>query len=159
MGGGTSPPQPDSGGGNAGDNDFIKDDKPNDMEQDSDEEEPEDPSNRQWYEVYKPKTEGGKAIAKMFRTFCQLVIANAHDIVFYFGIYSESKLADFQKMHWKVTFAQLQKRHICADGTKRAMVLFPLQQDCIQCTTCDSRNKQELGGLGISTKGPDCLHG
>ena len=47
-----------------------------------------------------PRTEGGKAMAKMLRKFCLLTKANANAIVVYFDVYSENKLAKFQEAHW-----------------------------------------------------------
>ena len=72
-------------------------------------------------------------MGKMPRNFCQLPKANAHAIVVYFCVYGENKLAHFQEMHWKDTFAQWQKRHMYPDGTERALVLSPPQQDHILC--------------------------
>lgn len=86
------------------------------MEEDPEEEEPEDPSEGQAGWTYKAKTEGGKAMAKMLRKFCQLTKANANAIVVYFSIYGENRLAKFQESHWKDTFTQWQKRHTCPDG-------------------------------------------
>ena len=79
------------------------------MDVDPDEEELEDPSDRQARRTYKARTEGGKAMVKMLRNFCQLTKTNAHAIVVYFGIYSENMLTKFQESHWKDTFIQWQK--------------------------------------------------
>ena len=79
-----------------------------------------------------PRTEGGKAMAKMLWKFCRLTKADANAIIVYFRVYSENRLAEFQEAHWKDTFTQWQKRHTCPDGTERAMVLLLPQQDRIQ---------------------------
>jgi hypothetical protein len=85
--------------------------------------------------IYKAQTPNGKAMVKMFRRFCDLTDRDASAIVVYFGVYSESRLAEFLHDHWKDTFTQWQKRHPNQDGTERAMVLSPLQQDHIKCAT------------------------
>ena len=43
-------------------------------------------------------------MAKIMRTFWQILKANAYAIVVYYSIYGKSKLANFQEMHWKDTF-------------------------------------------------------
>ena len=57
-------------------------------------------------------------MAKMLRNFCQILKANAHAIVVYFGIYGENKLANFQETHRKDTFTQWQNCHKCPDGSE-----------------------------------------
>ena len=115
------------------------------MDEDPEEDEQEDPSDGQAGRTYTPRTEGGKAMAKMLRKFCRLTKADANAIVVYFGVYSENRLAEFQEAHWKDTFAQWQKRHTCPDGTERAMVLSPPQQDRIRCAAWACRHKRRLG--------------
>jgi len=93
------PPPPDGGSGRGGgsslDNDSDGDDDADDMEED-----PEDPSDRQAGRTYMPRTEGGKAMAKMLRKFCRLTKADKMAFVIYFGVYSENRLAEFQEAHW-----------------------------------------------------------
>jgi hypothetical protein len=72
-------------------------------------------------------------MAKMFRHFCDLARQDANAIVVYFGVYSIACLDAFLQDHWKDTFAQWQKRHLNQDGTERARVLSPPQQDRIHC--------------------------
>lgn len=115
------------------------------MEVDPEEEEPEDLSEGQAGRTYKARTEGGKAMAKMLKNFCRLTEADAHAIIVFFGMYCEKRLAKFQESHWKDTFAQWQKQHMCPDGTERAMVLSPLQQDRIRCAAWACRHKRRLG--------------
>ena len=103
------------------------DSKPEDTEEDDNKDPAVDPTTGQHGKEYYPRTENGKAMAKMFVRFCQILHANARA----FGISSLAKLADFQESHWKDTFTQLQKRHPCPNGTERAMVLSPPQQDGI----------------------------
>ena len=86
------------------------------MDVDPNEEEPEDLSNRQAGKTYRARPEGGKAMTKMLRRFCQLMKAEAHVIVVYFVVYGENRLAKFQESHWKDTFAQWQKWHVCPDS-------------------------------------------
>jgi hypothetical protein len=69
----------------------------------------------------------------MFHQFCDLPKKDVNAIVIYFGVYTVKRLAAFQQDHWKDTFVQVQKRHPNRDGTERAMVLLPRQQDCIRC--------------------------
>jgi hypothetical protein len=69
----------------------------------------------------------------VFSRFCDLTEQDANAIVVYFGIYSIARLGAFHKDHWKDTFAQWQKRLPNGDGTERAMVLPPPQQDRIRC--------------------------
>ena len=69
------------------------------MDEDEDEEPKEDPSTGQQGKEYHPKTNNGKAMAKMFVSFCQLSRANARAIVVFFGVSSSNKLADFQEAH------------------------------------------------------------
>jgi hypothetical protein len=72
-------------------------------------------------------------MAKMFRRFCDLPAKDAGAIVVYFGVSNVERLAAFKQDHWKDTFAQWQKRHPNRDGSERAMVLSPPQQDRIRC--------------------------
>jgi hypothetical protein len=72
---------------------------------------PEDPDNVGTGQFYKPQTPHGKAMAKMFRHFCNLAEQDANAIVVYFGFYSVACLAAFHQHHWKDTFAQWQKCH------------------------------------------------
>jgi hypothetical protein len=62
-------------------------------------------------QFYKPQTLHGKAMAKMFRHFCDLTKHDANAFVVYFGIYSVAYLRAFHQDHRKDTFAQWQKRH------------------------------------------------
>jgi hypothetical protein len=69
----------------------------------------------------------------MFRRLCNLAKRDANTIVVYFGVGSVKRFAAFQQDHWKDTFSQWQKCHPNRDGTERAMVLSPPQQDRIHC--------------------------
>jgi hypothetical protein len=62
----------------------------------------------------------------------------------YFGVYSEGRLAEFLHDHWKDTFTQWQKRHPNRDGTERAMVLSPPQQDRIKCAAWACRHRRRV---------------
>lgn len=104
------------------------------------EEEAEDPDNAGKGKFYKPQTPRGKAMAKMFRRFCDLPKRDANAIVVYFGVYSAVRLAAFHQDHWKDTFTQWQKRHPNRDGSERAMVLPPPQQDRIRCAAWACRH-------------------
>ena len=136
--GGPPPPDGGSGGGGGGgggsscsDSDSDGDDDADGMDEDPKEEEQEDLSDGQAGKTYMPRTEGGKAMAKMQRKFCPLTKADTNAIVVYFGVYSENRLAEFQEAHWKDTFTQWQKRHTCPDSTKWVMALLLPQQDHI----------------------------
>ena len=98
------PPLPDGsggsgggggGGGSSSDSDSDEDDDAKEMDEDPEEEEQEDPSDGQAGRTYTPRTEGGKAMAKMLRKFCRLTKADANAIVVYFGVYSKNRLAKF----------------------------------------------------------------
>jgi len=80
-----------------------------------------------------PQTPNGKAMAKMFRLFCNLAEQDANAIVVYYDVYSVACLAAFHQDHWKDTFSQWQKHHLNQDHSERAMILPPPQQDCIHC--------------------------
>ena len=99
----------------------------------AEDEQPEDPDSDGTGKFYKPQTPHGKAMVKMFRCFCDLAKRDASAIVVYFGIYSVARLSAFNQDHWKDTFAQWQKCHPNQDGTERAMVLPPPQQDRTHC--------------------------
>ena len=133
------------GGGGGGEDPDASESESESDEMDEDEEPEEDPSTGQHGKEYRPKTDTGKAMAKMFVRFCQLSRANARAIVVFFGVSSSNKLADFLEEHWKDTFAQWQKRHPCPDGTERAMVLSPPQQDRIRCAAWACRHLRRLG--------------
>jgi hypothetical protein len=90
--------------------------------EEADGDQPEDTDNAGTGKFYKPQTPNGKAMAKMFRRFCDLAERDANAIVVYFGVYSEGHLADFLHTHWKDTFTQGQKRHPNQDGTEQVMV-------------------------------------
>ena len=121
-------PLPAGGGGGGGGNSSSSDSNSNGdddadgMDEDHEEDEQEDPSDGQVGKTYTPRTEGGKAVAKMLRRFCRLAKADANAIIVYFGVYSENRPVEFQEAHWKDTFAQWKKWHTCPDGTERAMV-------------------------------------
>ena len=132
----TQGPAAPPGGGDDDDppSDEEKEESSSDSEMDEDDKgEPEDPDNAGTGKFYSPQTSRGKNMAKMFRRFCDLPKRDANAIVVYFGVYSAARLAAFQQDHWKDTFAQWQKRHPNRDGTERAMVLPPPQQDRIRC--------------------------
>jgi len=127
-GGDGDPPQ---GGGDDGED---EDDEFSDSKmEDAKEEDHEDLDNAGMAKFYKPHTPHGKAMAKMFRRFCDLPKRDANAIVVYFGVYSVARLAAFQEDHWKDTFAQWQKCHPNRDSTEQVMVLPLPQQDCICC--------------------------
>ncbi|KAL3786440.1 hypothetical protein HJC23_011021 [Cyclotella cryptica] len=123
---GNGPPPPPAGGpgqppgGGNGDPPSESDD---DMEEDDEDDLTEDPEQARTGKFYVPQTPNGKAMAMMFRRFCDLAKWDANAIVVYFGIYSAPCLAAFQEDHWKDTFAQWQKRHPNRDGTERAMAI------------------------------------
>ena len=127
-GGGDEDP-PDDGDGDASDGSSSA----SEMEEDDEADQPEDPERAGTGKYYKPQTPNGKAMAKMFHRFCDLAKRDANAIVVYFGVYSVARLAAFQEDHWKDTFTQWQKRHPNRDGTERAIVLPPPQQDRIRC--------------------------
>ena len=78
----------------------------------------------------------------MFCRFCDLAKLDANAIVVYIGIYSVTCLGAFHQDHWKDTFAQWQKCH--PNGTERAMVLPPPQQDRIRCAAWACRHYLRL---------------
>ena len=117
-----------------------KEESSSDSEMEDAENEAEDPDNAGTGKFYRPQTPRGKNMAKMFRHFCDLPKRDANAIVVYFGVYSVARLAAFQQDHWKDTFAQWQKRHPNQDGTERAMVLPPPQQDRIRCAVWACRH-------------------
>ena len=130
-------PNPPPGGGDDGDsssdeNDEEEEEEDSEME-DADTEPVEDPENAGTLKYYTPQTPNGKIMAKMFRRFCDLPMKDANAIVVYFGVCTVKRLAAFKQDHWKDTFTQWQKRHPNRDGTERAMVLSPPQQDRIRC--------------------------
>jgi hypothetical protein len=140
-------PNPPLGGGDdgdpPGDNDNENDDDEEDADDDEEDEDSEmedadaepveDPENAGTLKYYTPQTPNGKIMAKMFRRFCDLPKKDAHAIVVYFGVCTVKRLAAFQQDHWKDTFVQWKKRHPNRDGSERAMVLLPPQQDRIRC--------------------------
>ena len=133
-------PNPPPGGGDGGDSSGDDDNGAGEGEEDEDSEmededgEPiEDPEDAGTLKYYTPQTPNGKIMAKMFRRFCDLPKKDANAIVVYFGVCTVKRLAAFQQDHWKDTFIQWQKRHPNRDGTERAMVLSPPQQDRIRC--------------------------
>jgi hypothetical protein len=81
-------------------------------------------------------------MAKMFTHFYILLQRDANAIVVYFGVSSQSKLADFQHKHWNDTFTHWQKCHLNRDGTEHAMVLSPPLQDRITCAAWACRHAQ-----------------
>ena len=91
------------GGGDGGDDPNDLDSEPKDMDEGNEEDPNEDPTTRQQGKEYLPRTETGKAMAKMFVSFCQLSHANTRAIVFYNGVSGLKKLAGFQESHWKDT--------------------------------------------------------
>jgi hypothetical protein len=139
-------PNPPPGGGDDGDssgdeNEDEEEEEEEEEEVDDDDSEMEDagavlvedPENAGTRKYYTPQTPSGKIMARMFRRFCDLPKKDAHAIVVYFGVCSVKRLAAFQQDHWKDTFVQWQKRHPNRDGSERAMVLSPPQQDRIRC--------------------------
>jgi hypothetical protein len=106
-----------SGGKYDGDEDPDEEDEDSEME-DADEDPVEDPENVGTGKYYEPQTPNGKAMAKMFRWFCNLPAKDANTIVVYFGVYSVELLAAFQQDHWKDTFTQWQKQYLNRDGSE-----------------------------------------
>ena len=90
------------------DGDLPQDDNGNEEEEDrssdsemgeADEDQPENSDNAGAGKFYKPQTPREKAMAKMFRRFCDLTKQDANAIVVYFGVYSVAHLAVFQQHH------------------------------------------------------------
>jgi hypothetical protein len=125
------PPEGGDDGGSSGGNDDRDEDS--EME-DADEDPVEDPENVGTGKYYEPQTPNGKAMAKMFRRFCDLPAKDANAIVVYFGVYSVERLTAFQQDHWKDTFTKWKKWHPNRDGLEQVMILSPPQQDRIYCT-------------------------
>jgi len=133
-GGGTSAAGGDEGDPN-NDGDDDSDDKEDEDTDDSSagstesKAQSEDPENAGTGKFYMAQTPNGKAMVKMFKRFCDPPDQDASAIVVYFGVYSEGCLAEFLHDHWKDNFTQWQKHHPNRDGTERAMVFSPPQQD------------------------------
>ncbi len=135
-GGAEAPPGGGGKGGQGGSDDeemASNDHEDNKDEEDSKESKEEDPVSGQTGKEYVPKTKKGKEIARMFMNFCRLSKSSANTIVVYFGVSTMDKLADFPEEHWKDTFVQWQKHHICPNGLERALVLSLLPEDRIRC--------------------------
>ena len=135
---------PGGGGGDPEDDDEDEDSDDSSVSSVESDAQPEDPEHAGTGKFYKAQTPNGKAMVKMFRRFCDLSDQDANAIVVYFGVYCEKRLAEFSHDHWKDTFTQWQKRHPNRDGTERAMVLSPPQQDRIKCAAWACRHRRRV---------------